>query len=256
MEPFVLYDAANSPCGRRVRMVMLEKGLPFEIRWMNLALMDQKQPWYLKLNPNGLVPTLVHGERVIYESGVINQYIESQAPEPALMPPDPYEVAQVQMWMAFELDWAKPFRDAIYETFAKDRLKANVENVESLTAEIAKRGANPIYSEIAARVLTQPRNDEMVHEKHAILFERMDWMENKLSDGRKWLVGNRFSLADIALGPRTDMFDKIDVPDFYDRYPRIRAFMDRLKARPSWEASQILPVPGEPTMQVAGTATG
>lgn len=251
MDPFILYDAANSPCGRRVRMTLLEKGQPFEIRWLNLALMDQKQPWYLKLNPNGLVPTLLHGDRVIYESSVINQYIESQVPEPALMPSDPYEVAQVQMWMAFELDWAKPFRDAIYETFAKDRLKANVESVESLKTEIGKRGANPVYGEIAAKVLTLPRNEETVREKHAILFEKMDWMEDKLSDGREWLVGDRFSLADIALGPRTDMFDKIGVPDFYERYTRIKAFIDRLKARPTWDASQILPEPGATTTQVA-----
>jgi glutathione S-transferase len=251
MEPFVLYDAANSPCGRRVRMTLLEKGQPFEIRWMNLALMDQKQPWYLRLNPNGLVPTLAHGDRVVYESSVINQYVESQVPTPALMPTDPYEVAQVQMWMAFELDWAKPFRDAIYETFAKDRLKANVESVESLAAEIGKRRANPVYTEIAKKVLTQPRNDALVHEKLAILFEKMDWMDDKLSDGREWLVGNRFSLADIALGPRTDMFDKIGVADFYDRYPHIKGFMDRLKARPSWEASQIMPETGQPVTQVA-----
>lgn len=60
MNEIILYDAANSPCGRRVRMCLLEKGLNFEIRWLNIGLMDQKQSWYLKLNPNGLVPTLVH----------------------------------------------------------------------------------------------------------------------------------------------------------------------------------------------------
>ena len=76
-------------------------------------------------------------------------------------------------------------------------------------------------------------------------------MEEKLADGREWLVGNKFSLADIALGPRTDMFDKIGVADFYDRYPRIRAFMERLKGRPSWENSMIMPQPGETTKKVA-----
>ena len=95
-------------------MCLLEKGIPFEIHWMNLALMDQKAPWYLEMNPNGLVPTLKHGDAVIYESNVINEYLDSITGEPKLMPADPYEQAQVRMWMAFELDWAKAFRDAIY----------------------------------------------------------------------------------------------------------------------------------------------
>jgi len=46
MAEIVLYDAANSPCARRVRMCLIEKGVPFEIRWLGLGLMDQKQPWY------------------------------------------------------------------------------------------------------------------------------------------------------------------------------------------------------------------
>ena len=81
MAELILYDAANSPCARRVRMCLIEKGVPFEIRWMGLGLMDQKQAWYLKLNPNGLVPTLVHGERALYESNVINEYLDATFPE-------------------------------------------------------------------------------------------------------------------------------------------------------------------------------
>jgi hypothetical protein len=60
MSEIVLYDAGGTPSPRRVRMCLLEKGLPFKIKWLNLALMDQKAPSYLKLNPMGLVPTLVH----------------------------------------------------------------------------------------------------------------------------------------------------------------------------------------------------
>jgi len=251
MTDLVLYDAANSPCGRRVRMALLEKGVPFEIRWMNLALMDQKQPWYLEMNPNGLVPTLQHGERVVYESNVINEYLDAVYPEPKLVPDDPYEQAQMRMWIAFELDWAKPFRDAIYETLAKDRLKANMPDPSKLAEEIGKRGANPVYTEIARKVLTTPRNEALLKEKYAILFEKMDWMEKRLADGREWLVGGRFTLADIALAPRTDMFQHIGVENFYDRHPNIRAFIDRVKARPSWGKSMIMPEPGETARQVA-----
>ncbi len=250
-DTLTLYDAPNSPCARRVRMCLLEKGIDFEIHWMNLALMDQKQAWYLKLNPNGLVPTLKHGDRVVYESNVINEYLEAIHPEPALMPSDPYEQAQVRMWIAFEQEWAKPFRDAIYETFAKDRLKSNVDDPATLEAEIAKRTSNPFYTRFARKVLTTPKDEALLQDKYDLLHEKMAWWEDKLSDGREWLVGGRFSFADIAMAPRTDMFELIGVTDFATRYPRITDFMGRVKARPSWTASQILPEGGAPTTKVA-----
>jgi glutathione S-transferase len=251
MDDLVLYDAPNSPCGRRVRMCLIEKGLPFEIRWLNLGLMDQKQPWYLKLNPAGLVPTLVHGERVIYESNVVNEYLDHVYPKPRLVPEDPFLQAQMRMWMAFELDWAKPFRDAIYETVGKARLQDAGLTEEQLREEITGRTENPFYLKFALKVLQEPKNEELIGDRHAVLLEKMALMEERLANGRSWLLGEEFSLADIALGPRTEMFPTIELFDLYERFPRIGAFMDRLKARPSWESSLILPEAGEKATKVA-----
>jgi glutathione S-transferase len=251
MTDLVLYDAANSPCGRRVRMCLIEKGLAFEIRWLGLGLMDQKQPWYLKLNPNGLVPTLVHGERVIYESNVINEYLDAIFPARPLVPKDPYLQAQMRMWMAFELEWAKPFRDAIYETMGKKRLQDSGITPEQLEEEITRRTGNPYYLKFATRVLTTPRNAELVADRHQVLLEKMQLMEERLSDGRTWLVGDDFTLADIALAPRTEMFPIIEIADLYQRFPRIGAFMERIRARPSWQKSAILPEKGEATRRIA-----
>ena len=125
MNELVLYDAGGTPSPRRVKICLLEKDLPFKIKWLNLALMDQKAPSYLKLNPMGLVPTLVHDGRAIFESNVINEYVEAKFPNPPLVPSDAYRQAQMRMWFAFENDFGKPFRDAAYETFAKDRLKSS-----------------------------------------------------------------------------------------------------------------------------------
>jgi glutathione S-transferase len=251
MTAIVLYDAANSPCGRRVRMCLIEKGAPFEIRWLALGLMDQKQPWYLELNPNGIVPTLVHGERVIYESNVINEYLESVFPEPPLVPQDPYLQAQMRMWMAFELEFAKPFRDAIYETIGKKRLQDAGITPAKLKEEITKRTSNEVYLKFATRVLTAPKDAELLADRHKVLLERMQLMEDRLSDGRKWLLGDAFSLADIALAPRIEMFPTIEFADLYRRFPRIGAFMERVRARPSWQKSAILPEKGEAARKIA-----
>ena len=70
MTDIVLYDGAGTPSPRRVKLCLIEKGLPFKIKWLNLGLMDQKSPEYLKISPTGLVPALVHKGRAIYESNV------------------------------------------------------------------------------------------------------------------------------------------------------------------------------------------
>ena len=241
MDELVLYDAPNSPCGRRVRMCLIEKGVPFEIRWMSLGLMDQKQPWYLDLNPNGLVPTLVHNGNALYESNVINEYIDSLHTEPKLVPDDAYLQAQMRMWMAFELDWARPFRDAIYETMGKRRLQDTQISPQDLTREITRRTDNPFYLKFAMNVLTTPKNDDLIADRHHVLREKMALMEKRLSDGRTWLLGDNFSLADIALGPRTEMFPIIEMANVFERFPLVDGFMQRLRTRPSWALSDIKP---------------
>jgi glutathione S-transferase len=240
----ILYDAANSPAGRRVRMTLLEKGLKFESRWLDLALLDQKRPAYLQLNPSGLVPTLVHDGGVLFESNVINEYLDAIFPLPPLVPREPVARAQMQMWMAFELEWAKPFRDIIYETFAKERLQRSGVSAETLATTISTRTTNPAYLHMARQLLTNPRNDALVEDRIAILFERLAWMEAQLADGRHWLLGNEFTLADIALAPRIAMFPLIGIHDLDRLFPRIGAFMSRVAERPSWCASDLRPEVG------------
>lgn len=241
MPEITIYDAANVPSPRRVRMVLIEKGLSFKIRWLNLGLLDQKQSWYLDLNPTGLVPTAVIGSRVIYESNVISEYIDAIHPAPPLVPKGAWEQAQMRMWFAFEGDFAKPLRDAVYETMAKQRLQSSGMSPEQLRAELSKRTSNEAYIHAAINVLTSPRDDGIIANRTQILLEKMAQMEKHLSDERPWLCGDHFTLADIALVPRIDIFPVIGVSDLYDRFPNIGAFVGRVKARPSWELSAIHP---------------
>src|ERR1043166_3566814 len=113
-DALTLYDSPGSPCARRVRIVLLEKGLAWTTRIVDLTRMEQKRPEYLALNPHGLVPTLVHGDRVLFESNVITEYLDDVFPTPRLYPEDPWERAQAKMWQAFELAMAKDFRPLMY----------------------------------------------------------------------------------------------------------------------------------------------
>jgi glutathione S-transferase len=254
MSELVLYDGAGTPSPRRVKLCLLEKGLPFKIKWLNLGLMDQKNPEYLKVSPTGLVPALVHDGRALYESNVINEYIDAVFPNPPLAPKDPWGQAQMRMWFAFENDFAKPFRDAVYETFGKERLKSTGLTAEKLREEIMRRTSNEAYVKFATAVLTSPRNDDLVKERQLVLLEKMGQMEDRLSDGRSWLCGDQFTLADIALAPRVDMFPVVGIHDLHERFPRIGQFMTRMKARPSWEQSAIRPEPGETERMISAKA--
>src|SRR6185436_5184348 len=170
----------------------LEKRLPFTVKWLNLGLMDQKRPSYLKLNPTGLVPTLVHDGKAIFESNVINEYVDAIHPNPPLMPGDALGKAHVRMWFAFENDFAKPFRDAVYETMGKERLQSTGITPEKLREEIFKRTQNEAYVRFATGVLTSPRNEAVIAHSQQLLLEKMAGMEERLADGRTWLCGERF----------------------------------------------------------------
>ena len=79
---FVLYEFSNSVCCQKVRLVLCEKGLVWESRQVNLFRSEQYDPEYLKLNPKGVVPTLVHDGRPVIESTLICEYLEGIFPDP------------------------------------------------------------------------------------------------------------------------------------------------------------------------------
>ncbi len=92
----ILYSYFRSSAAYRVRIALNLKGLDHEIRPVHLVKGEQKDEAYRALNPQGLVPTLVHGERRIGQSGAILEYLEETWPEPALLPADPAARARVR----------------------------------------------------------------------------------------------------------------------------------------------------------------
>ena len=92
-----LYHNINSVCAQKVRIALEEKGREAEDHFMTLRG-DQYEPAYLKLNPNGVVPTLIHDGESITESSLILYYIDDAFPEPPLMPTQPRQRHRVRMY--------------------------------------------------------------------------------------------------------------------------------------------------------------
>ncbi len=93
-----LYHNDMSACAQKVRVTLAEKQLQWESYHLDLRAGDQQTPEYLKLNPRGVVPTLVDNGRVVRESTVIMEYLDDEYPEPRLRPADFYLRAQMRLW--------------------------------------------------------------------------------------------------------------------------------------------------------------
>ena len=97
-----LYNAAHSTCSQKVRICLAEKSLPFEDIKLDLgAGKDHLKPEYLKINPNGVVPTLVDDGDVIIDSSVICEYLDEKYPAVRLTPDDLVQRAKMRAWMRY-----------------------------------------------------------------------------------------------------------------------------------------------------------
>lgn len=83
-----LFHFSGSTCSQKVRIFLGLKGIAWESHHLNLAKKENQTPWYMGINPRGLVPTLVYDGKVIIESNDILEFLETEFPEPALIPAD------------------------------------------------------------------------------------------------------------------------------------------------------------------------
>jgi glutathione S-transferase len=239
MGELLLYDHPASPCARRVRVVLLEKGLAWKSHVLDLTRMEQKSAWYLALNPNGIVPTLVDGDRVIYESNVITEYLDDVHPGPKLYPADPWQRAQAKMWQAFELEMAKEFRPLMYHRVigpvdrgrSKEELLADVRKSTTDAAQIA--WVQKVYDGAVIDDAEAKRLD-------ALLLGRLDRLDAHLAD-RAFLVGDRFTIADVSVLPRVAMYPWIQLPIDAARHPNVRRWLDANERRESFVRSVSAP---------------
>jgi glutathione S-transferase len=230
-----LYHGLASTCSKKARLALFEKGAPFESRLVNLQAFEQHSPEYLKLNPNGVVPTLVDDGRPIIESSVIICYIDDIAPDPPLTPADPLARADMRLWLKWSDEHAYK---AVY-----------VPTWDRLSRPVAQKLGDEELDQRLARVPTAERRDrwqatarhgftraefDAAYAEMELTFDRM---EAALGDGRDWLAGS-YSLADIAIVPFVERIDDLR-PDLLatGRWPNVVKWFDRYKTRPSYDAA-------------------
>ena len=95
----ILHHGWRSSASRRVRLCLEEKGLAYEGHVVDMAKMEHHSPEYLKINPLGVIPTLIHDGKPLHESGTICEYLDETFPDPPLRPDTPYERAEMRNWI-------------------------------------------------------------------------------------------------------------------------------------------------------------
>ncbi len=198
-----LIGASISPFVRKVRVVLAEKDLSYEHDPMvPFGVSDE----YRRLHPMGKVPTLTDEDKVIPDSSAICIYLDRIRPEPALYPSDAFELARA-IW---------------FEEFA---------DVGLLGGTIV-----PFQERVLGPVFFKREGDEAKVEEALgqTLPPYFDYLERELGDG-DWLIGNRFSIADVATGTQFVNFAHGEGRVDGERWPGLAAYVERVTTRPSFK---------------------
>ena len=93
-----IISSSSCPFAQRTRMALIEKEIEFSLTEIDL---DNKPDWFLKLSPYGKVPVIRNGDYVVFESSIINEYIEEIFPQKPLLPQNPEDRAAARVWIDF-----------------------------------------------------------------------------------------------------------------------------------------------------------
>ena len=235
MQSLVLYNAPQSTCSQRVRFTLHEKGLSFSELKLDLFSGDQLRPEYLKINPNGVVPSLVHDGHAIIDSAVIIEYLNEVFPEPTrLAPDDPVARAAMRSLIRY-IDEVPtpavrvPSYNIAFLPHYRDMPEADF---------VALAESKPLRKEF---LLSMGRTGFSAEEMDKAL-ERLRRAILRMSEtlgasGGPWLMGSDLTLADIAMMPVLVRMADLGHGTMWDRLPEVDRWLAAFRARPSYSAA-------------------
>jgi glutathione S-transferase len=230
-----LYHAPQSTCSQKVRITLAEKNLDWAERRVNLAKNEQLRPEYLALNPNGVVPTLVHDSKVIVDSSVILEYLDEVFPQVQLSPSEPARRAEMRAWMRFFEEVPTP---AIRVPSFHMALAHRFHDLDEKTFRKTESDVRPVRKNFYRRMGPHGFSDEDVAGALDELKRTVERMEKTLAAG-PWLLGDDYTLADIVVTPSIDRMNDLGLAAVWSEMPRVTAWYARMQARPAFKKAYI-----------------
>jgi glutathione S-transferase len=250
----MVFTGRNSICTQKVLITMFEKNLTWDTKRVDLFKNEQYDPEYLKYNPKGVVPTLVHDGKPVVESTLICEYLDETFPTPSLVPASAYDRTQMRLW-------SKQIDEGIFEATREISFSAMFrERMRNMTED---------ERQIRFRNVGDPGRSARFHSTYELgvespyvlfaiaSFEKMfRTMDAALADGCEWLVANKLSLADINLMPFVARLEYLNLLDLFitDRR-RVTAWWERAKQLASYRKAipDMLTAEDTTTMHTFGT---
>ena len=191
---------ASSSNVQKVMWCLAELALPSERLDYGGGFGGNREETYLRLNPNGVVPTLIDGEHVVWESNTILRYLGNTLGED-LYPRQPERRSEVECWMDWQLG-------------------------------TLNNGITPLFQSIA-RTPADQRRPELIEQHRAATARWMSLLDTALAQ-REFVAGSALSLADIALGPSVYRWFELSVAR--PQQPHLRAWFERMAKRSGYRA--------------------
>jgi len=224
-----LYHNDMSTCAQKVRATLAEKDLAWDGHELNLRTGEQHKPQFLKLNPRGVVPVLVHDGNVIIESNIIMEYVEDAFPDTKrLMPKSAPSKAAVRNLLQ-RLDTTLHLHIATISVGIafRDQLLAvhkNDQALESYYSAVPDPRLQAVYRDVVPSGASS---------KSFLL--ALDGWKRQFADmntslaSSDWLVGNELTLADLAYLPYMCRFEHLHMTEVWSHYPALGSWFDRCK---------------------------
>jgi glutathione S-transferase len=233
----VLYDFGNSVCCQKVRITLRAKGLDWQAIRVDLFKSEQYDPAYLKLNPKGVVPTLVHDGRPVIESTLICEYLDQTfAQPPQLIPADPWRQARMRLWSKLVDEGLHDgVTEISFSAMFRERMKAMPEALrESRFRNVGDPRRTDRFKSSYELGVASPF---VIHGVAA--YERaFKLLEQALADGgAPWILGAEPTLADINLMPYAARLDYLGLLDLWTgARPHVRAWWQQAQLWPSFKS--------------------
>ena len=228
-----LYHAGLTTCSKKARHCLAEKGLDYVSHYVNLGAFENHTPEYHAINPNGVVPSLIHDGTVVLESTFINEYLDEVFPEPSLTPSDPAARSAMRGWGKMADDFGlSAVRIPTWTRTKSARIEAlkDAGELDKAIAQIPLKDHRDKFQALAGGGFSE-KEFEDAYAKMDFVYGRV---EKALAEGGPWMMGEMYTLADINLLPFIYQFAQYR-PELIEKgnHPRTADWLELSMARPA-----------------------
>ena len=228
LEGIHLYHGHISNCSMRVRMTLIEKGLPWTSHHLDLKKKENISDAYFGINPNGLVPTLIDNGVVHIESNDIIDYLDETYPEPSLRAVSNEEemLEWLRLAASVHVPAVKPY---VYATKIQMKVKKTAEEQEKYDELQKNEGLKEFHAKHAG---SSAFGRDDIARAQGILDECFTKLDHAL-EGQDWIMGDQFTLADVSWIPLHFVLIGCGYP--FEGYPNISRWATALRDKASFK---------------------